>query len=676
MNRKICELIAILINSPKQYYKLDDLAQLLSLSTRSIRNYLSRISSFLSEQKMSHLIKITNKGIAFIGDSGDGKLLTSLLIDTNFYSYKLSSEERIDIIALKLMLSKKGCTISSLVKQFNVSRVTIIKDMDQVRFLICRNNMALDSSTSHGYLLMASEKDRRELIAKIAFHSFDNYPFYANMINIYEFYIDKEYYKDTIYDDYEEIIKKAEDEYNIRVSDVYFEKVLFTLKLMTYRMLRGCTITMESAETQSVKRLSVYQIAGYILTAIKNKHGIKYPESEMAYLANKLYEYHFYQHRFIEDNRSIQKHIVIYNFLEKVGTELRIPLFNDSQLIEQLGKHLCDMKKVHNSGAIIHNDFRVQIIKEYNIYYKIISKYKGIMENHFGYAFSEDEIAFIILYIVVAIERHFEDDTVPKVVVVCHTGIGTANFLVEELKANFKIKVLTSTSSHKLEDVLRQYDYDLIISTINLPDTVDNWIKVNPMLEDNDIINLQRAFFKMKKDKRRNILTRMQHKNENERSPALSIQGLEQILSTDKIILEVDCKDWQEAIRSAANILLDKGSITHEYIQAIEDSVVENGAYFVFCPGVALAHAGPLNGVVRFDISMIRLRTPVCFGHKENDPVRYVICFSSTNDPEDGNLILKLMNIISTAELLEKLDTVTDKSDFYRNIIEYGGAIV
>lgn len=88
-----------------------------------------------------------------------------------------------------------------------------------------------------------------------------------------------------------------------------------------------------------------------------------------------------------------------------------------------------------------------------------------------------------------------------------------------------------------------------------------------------------------------------------------------------------------------------------------------------------MAHAGPMDGVKRFDISMIRLHTPVCFGHKANDPVRYVICFSSTNDPEDANLILKLMNIISVPELLQKLDSITDKSVLYRDLIEYGGVI-
>jgi len=365
--------------------------------------------------------------------------------------------------------------------------------------------------------------------------------------------------------------------------------------------------------------------------------------------------------------------MIIHNFLEKVGRDLMIPLSDDSLLIEQLGNHLCDMKKVHNSGTTIHNDFREQIIKEYHIYYKTIWKHKHILESHFGYQFSEDEVAYIILYIAVAVERYFEDDATPKVIVVCHTGIGTANFLVEELKANFNIRILISTSSHKLDDIIQQYDYDLIISTVSLPDTVGNWIKVYPMLDDKDIINLQRALYNIKRGKRKSILSKMQRSSNNEMISSAHLERLEQVLTIHNIMLDVSCNNWREAIRSAANILLRNGSITPRYIQAIVNSVVENGAYFVYCPGVALAHAGPSDGVEKFDISLIRLQTPVCFGHKTNDPVRYVICFGSNNNPEDANLILKLMNIISSDELLSQLDRQNDKESFYKHIIEYGG---
>ncbi|HWQ79127.1 MAG TPA: PTS sugar transporter subunit IIA, partial [Anaerovoracaceae bacterium] len=363
-------------------------------------------------------------------------------------------------------------------------------------------------------------------------------------------------------------------------------------------------------------------------------------------------------------------HIVLINFLDRIGRELGIPLSDDSQLIVQLSNHLKDMKKAFHNGIVLQNEFRAKIIDEYHSYYQLIRKNCFLLEDHFGYRFSDDEIAYIILYIAVSIERYFEDETIPKAIVVCHSGIGTANFLVEQLKANFNLRILASTSSHKLADTLKLHDYDLIISTVILPGTTGNWIKVSPMLEDNDIVGLQRALLDIKREKKKKILSKMQYGERSDLLSSNNMKRLEQVLPEDNILLDVSCPDWREGVRLAAAPLLISESITEQYIQAIEESVIANGAYFVFCPGVALAHAGPGDGVRRFEISVARLRTPVCFGHKTNDPVRYIICFGSTNNPEDANLILKLMNIISIEGMLEQLDTFHDRTLFYRYIIK------
>jgi transcriptional antiterminator/mannitol/fructose-specific phosphotransferase system IIA component (Ntr-type) len=627
------------------------------------------ISYFLSEHGLTRLVKITNRGIAFTGTDGEGEFLASHLIDRDFYLYKLSSEERVCIITLKLLLSGGACTLSDLEKQFNASRVTIIKDIEQVRLMVTRYNMAFETSTSHGYRLAAEEKDRRELISKVVFHPADSFLFPSRKVNLYAFFIDETYFHDLVQEDFSDILRKAEDYFGISVSDARFEEVLFSLILMTARISKGFALAPDAYETEAAKKLSVYDIARFIGESVRLAFGAPFPDSELAYLARKLYECNFYNAKFIEDNSCMQTHIVLISFLDRIGRELGIPLSDDSQLIVQLSNHLKDMNKAFHNGVVLQNEFREKIIDEYCSYYQLIGRNCGILEDHFGYRFSDDEIAYIILYIAVSIERYFEEETVPKVIVVCHSGIGTANFLVERLKANFNLRVLASTSSHKLADTVRQYDYDLIVSTVILPGTAGNWIKVSPMLEDNDIVALQRALLNIKREKKKRILSKMQYGEKTDMVTANNIKRLEQVLPEDNILLDVNCSDWSEGIRLAAAPLLVSESITEQYVQAIEESVIANGAYFVFCPGVALAHAGPGDGVKRFEISLARLHTPVCFGHKANDPVRYIICFGSTNSAEDANLILKLMNIISAEGMLEQLDTFHDSALFYRHII-------
>ena len=47
-------------------------------------------------------------------------------------------------------------------------------------------------------------------------------------------------------------------------------------------------------------------------------------------------------------------------------------------------------------------------------------------------------------------------------IVVCHTGIGTANFLAERLNTYFHIRIMAVTSNHRLADVMKNYDFDVI----------------------------------------------------------------------------------------------------------------------------------------------------------------------------------------------------------------------
>ncbi|MDF2654452.1 MAG: putative transcriptional antiterminator, BglG family [Bacillota bacterium] len=679
VNKKTCELLTILINSPMQKFKYDDLAHQLSVSTRSIRNYMQDVIAFLGEHELTHLVQVTSKGISFTGSSKDGSLIASRLIDRDFYLYKLSFEERVCIITLKLLLSDKACTLSSLEKEFNASRVTLMKDMEQVRLLLRRHQIEVHASTSQGYRLIAAEKDRRELITRIAFHSADSFLLYGGQINIYDFFISESCFKDAFFQSAAGILKNAEDYFGASVSDARFEEILFTLKLAVSRVKSGFPLPQEVAEEESARRLSTYKIAQFICNRVSGEAMFSFPESETAWLAHKLYECHFYSNKNIEDNSCMQTHLVLINFLDRIGRELSIPLAGDVQLINQLSNHLKDMKKAHNNGMTLRNEFRDQIVAEYSAYYPLVQKNCGALEAHFGYRFSDDEIAYILLYLAVSAARYFDEDTVPKVIVVCHSGIGTANFLVEQLKTYFNLRILASTSSHKLLDTARALDFDLIISTIVLPEMESGWIKVSPMLDDNDTLSLQRILLKIKKEKRKKLLTQIKDKETRETESEGHLRklqevfpdlwDLEEVFPEKNILLDAECSNWREGIKLAAGPLLSGGSITEQYIRAIEASVVANGAYFVFYPGIALAHAGPGDGVNRFEISLARLNSPVCFGHKTNDPVRYILCFGSTTNPEDANVVLKLMNRISTEGFLDELDQYGDKALFYRQIL-------
>ena len=122
---------------------------------------------------------------------------------------------------------------------------------------------------------------------------------------------------------------------------------------------------------------------------------------------------------------------------------------------------------------------------------------------------------------------------------------------------------------------------------------------------------------------------------------------LSEITSTDLIQINVEAKDWQEAISKSAKVMVENNKITDDYIQAMIKNTQENGPYIVITEHVALPHARPEEGALETAIGISTLKDPIVFGHELNDPVKYVFCLSTT----DNNSHLKAL-----AELVELLD--------------------
>lgn len=125
---------------------------------------------------------------------------------------------------------------------------------------------------------------------------------------------------------------------------------------------------------------------------------------------------------------------------------------------------------------------------------------------------------------------------------------------------------------------------------------------------------------------------------------------LSNILKKDYIKLNLECKDWEDAIRKSGNILLENKLVTNEYIEEAVKGVKELGPYIVIAKGVALPHTANDIGVKKNGIVLVTLKEPIEFGNKNNDPVNYIFMLATT----DINSHLEALSNIS--DFLEKQD--------------------
>ena len=82
------------------------------------------------------------------------------------------------------------------------------------------------------------------------------------------------------------------------------------------------------------------------------------------------------------------------------------------------------------------------------------------------------------------------------------------------------------------------------------------------------------------------------------------------MISSKTIALNVDAKDWKEAVRVSGGLLVKNGLVEPRYVDAMIEMVNTIGPYIVISPGVAMPHARPEDGVLEPCMSLITLKTP------------------------------------------------------------------
>lgn len=124
----------------------------------------------------------------------------------------------------------------------------------------------------------------------------------------------------------------------------------------------------------------------------------------------------------------------------------------------------------------------------------------------------------------------------------------------------------------------------------------------------------------------------------------------------NRIKLNVNVKTWEEAIYIAAEVLEKDGIIKPSYKKAIIESTKKLGPYYVITKGVAMPHARPEDGVIKSGFCFLKLQKGVCFGSKENDPVKYIFMVAMENNEKHIEFIQILSDLMENKDFYKAVD--------------------
>lgn len=138
---------------------------------------------------------------------------------------------------------------------------------------------------------------------------------------------------------------------------------------------------------------------------------------------------------------------------------------------------------------------------------------------------------------------------------------------------------------------------------------------------------------------------------------------LSDLLDESLVLLDVEASDWEEAIRKAAQPLVDNKKVTPSYVDDIIKGVNELGPYIVITEHVALPHARPESGALESAVGIVTLKEPVEFGSADNDPVKYLFPLSAKDNDSHLGALQSLVELLSDPDFFAQLDSASTPKD-------------
>lgn len=708
LNKKCIEILQYLIKR-NDYVKTEELAEIYNVTERSIRYNVDKIESFLVKNGFKYLDRKHNMGVRILNEEGLDEFLKGFIKAPTPFKYNYSKEERFKYIVSKVLQSDDPVNISELQNSLCVSKNTVLKELDEIEEWLKRRNLSLIRKPRVGISVEGSEYDKRKTIIELVSETvstedilnYVNRRMAQSRIKNLQFDV---LFEDMDVDFLDGLIRKAETELGKKFSDDAYGGLLTHIAIMIKRIQLNKTIYLPQVYIKTGEESSEYRVAKSMINEIEKQYGIVVPDEETSYIV-----LHLSGARIFEDDLSKldgEDHDdEIYNIAKLMTNEIE-KLYNadfgedKERVIQGLVTHLRPglFRMKYNKKLVnpLHNEIKANYGQLF-----IDTMYAARhLEEYLGQKVDEHEISYITMHFGAALENAKHNRRAKsKVVIVCGTGIGTARMVASQIANEFDVEIVDTISCREMNKVNGK-NYDAIISTVEIPNLEgDQYIRISPLLSNRDFEKLG-GFLKARYRKWRNedneihivnrfinvvekyctiqdrehlkyeLLYEIKKVNKNMQEGRF-IYMLSDLLTQETVRINVDCKDWVEAIKAGTEVLVEKGYVETKYEEAIIENFKTLGPYMVVAPGIVLSHARPENGVNTLSMSLTTLKEPVKFGNETNDPVKLVITVAAVDNETHLKALSQLMELFMNGEDMNVIFTSTNKEDVIKVINKY-----
>ena len=712
LNNKCFKILRTLFEKD-DYVSVKTLSKELNYSERIIRYNINKIEEYLRNKKYSFLHRDYKKGLIIIKNNQSQNFYKEYLKKTLPYEYKYSSKERCSFIIGYLLKRNGYIPIEKLANELLTSVSTITKDMGNVEEWLIDKNTSLIKKAGKGITIQIDEVKRRALYRELT----DEVLTPSSVINyISNISLDEKtntLLLDDLFKDLDsgyliEQIQYLEKELGEIFSDETFSSLLIHLSMIVYRVKNNSSLKEITGET-TLNNSIEYTLTSQMAENIKNHFDIAIPNEEIYYFTVHLLGAKAITKKTkFKFNKS--ETLAIRNIAVKMVEEISNLYAVD---FKEKKDDVIDGLITHLIPTVYRIKYKKRILNP--IYPEMEQKYSDLLENtkivcrhlseYCKEEINEQEVSYIAMHFLAALHNKLNKKTdIPKAIVVCGSGYGTAQVVAMQLSSLFNVEIKAIVSQREIINLDKSNkNFDYIISTVNIANLKkDDYIKISPMFNHNDFLEINKylraKFIKSKIDYSQlelagtladismkynpkvnklqlqyEILLELINQNRNN-APEYTNESeinLKDLITPSFIRLNEPCSTWQEAISKGTKILEEKKFITDKYKVAIIKSIEEMGPQMVIVPGIVLAHLAPGKFCKKLGFSITTLKKPVIFGFPRHDPVKVVITLSLVNEHIYKKALMQLFNILQNRNTRNVLINAANKNEILDLIKQY-----
>ena len=667
------------------------ISEYFQVSERSIRYDIKEINEEFINSKNTNIIELTEGKLV---SNINKEELTSLIKNMLPQKYIFTSEERIEILLPEILLFREKFTLQALSDELLISKATLRKDIKDMNEKIKEFDVKIDINNNQGYILTGEESSIRQLMINIL-HKYGGFTEEIEkedinnlkIVKLLIFEKKKKYFQNEHINLYKNILLKIQSKTKKIITDEAYDALLLHMIITSIRNRGGYFITDDVSNSNFIKSTEEYKI----IKEIFQNADIDYREKDLIIFTDFYMGAYSYNTKFSFYLNWMKIETLVGRILEDAAKVFNINFKNDQILIKELINHMKPaIYRIKNKMSL-----KVSILEdvkaEYADLYEKTRISLGVINEFLDENIDEDEIAFITIMFKRAINRNQEKllgEEKRNILLVCGLGYSSSQFLAENINERFEVNIVDIIPFNQLENFEYIKSVDLVVSTIDIEMEGIEVVKVNPILQKEDIEKLEEYALTRKSAKIPiSKILKVIKENKHVENEALIIENIKkqlkeyvkndietektsnflELLDKRNTALNVDLKSWEEVIEYSGKLLMDSGYIVSEYIEEMKEQIRNFGDYVVMGNNTILPHGKLNESVKKTGFSFVSLKNPILFFGSE---IKIAICLASVAKHEHINAILELNNYFRDPELekeLLKINTREELENFLTN---------